>query len=71
MKNLLLDLIVTSGVTAFVLWHWPALLPRVMAAVQPVAAAVWRQRSRTINETPFSHLRQISLQGKNDKSFLT
>ena len=44
MKSLLLDLIVTSGVTAFVLWHWSSLLPRVFAAVQPVAAAVWRQR---------------------------
>lgn len=49
MKNLLLDLIVTSGVTAFTLWHWSHLLPRVMAAVQPVAAAVWRQR-REIEE---------------------
>jgi len=49
MKSLLLDLIVTSGVTAFVLWHWSSLLPRVFAAVQPVAAAVW-QRRREIEE---------------------
>jgi len=48
-KSLLLDLIVTSGVTAVLLWHWSALIPRVMAAVQPVAAAVW-QRRREIDE---------------------
>ena len=49
MKNLLLDIIVTSGVTAFLLWHWSHLLPRVIAAVQPVAAAVWLKR-REIEE---------------------
>ena len=49
MKHLLLDLIVTSGITALIVWHWSALLPRVLAAVQPVAAAVWRQR-REIEE---------------------
>ena len=49
MKSLLLDLIVTSGITALIVWHWSALLPRVLAAVQPVAAAVWRQR-REIEE---------------------
>ena len=49
MKSLLLDLIVTSGVTAVLLWHWASLIPRVMAAVQPVAAAVW-QRRREIEE---------------------
>jgi len=48
-KSLLLDLIVTSGVTAVLVWHWSSLLPRVMAAVQPVAAAVW-QRRREIDE---------------------
>jgi len=48
-KHLLLDLIVTSGITALIVWHWSALLPRVLAAVQPVAAAVWRQR-REIEE---------------------
>ena len=49
MKHLLLDLIVTSGITGFLIWHWSALIPRVLAAVQPVAAAVWRQR-REIEE---------------------
>lgn len=49
MKSLLLDLIVTSGITALIVWHWSALIPRVLAAVQPVAAAVWRQR-REIEE---------------------
>jgi len=43
-KSLALDLIVTSGITALIVWHWSALIPRVLAAVQPVAAAVWRQR---------------------------
>lgn len=49
MKHLVLDLIVTSGVTAFLIWHWSQLIPRVMAAVQPVAAAAW-QRRREIEE---------------------
>lgn len=38
------DLIVTSGITGVLIWHWSALIPRVLVAVQPVAAAVWRQR---------------------------
>ena len=44
MKTLLLDVILTSGITALLVWHWSQLLPRVMAAVQPVAAAVWQKR---------------------------
>jgi hypothetical protein len=49
MKNLLLEILVTSAVTGFVIWRWTALLPRVMRAVQPVAAAVWERR-REIEE---------------------
>ena len=44
MKNLLLDLLVTSGVTAALVWHWSSLLPRVLAAVRPVAQAVMERR---------------------------
>jgi hypothetical protein len=49
MKSLLLDILLTSAVTGFCLWRWTALLPRIMAAVQPVAAAVLERR-RQIDE---------------------
>jgi DNA repair photolyase len=49
MKNLLLEILVTSAVTGFVIWRWSMLLPRVMRAVQPVASAVWERR-REIEE---------------------
>jgi hypothetical protein len=48
-KSLLLDILLTSAVTGFCLWRWTALLPRIMAAVQPVAAAVLERR-RQIEE---------------------
>jgi hypothetical protein len=44
MKSLLLDILLTSAVTGFVIWRWSALLPRVIAAVQPVASAVFERR---------------------------
>jgi hypothetical protein len=44
MKSLMLDILLTSAVTGFVLWRWSTLLPRVMGAVQPVAAAVFERR---------------------------
>jgi hypothetical protein len=44
MKNLLLDILLTSAVTGFVLWRWSMLLPRVLRAVQPVASAVFERR---------------------------
>jgi hypothetical protein len=44
MKSLLLDIMLTSAVTGFVIWRWSALLPRVMRAVQPVATAVFERR---------------------------
>jgi hypothetical protein len=44
MKHLLLDILLTSAVTGFVLWRWSALLPRVLRAVQPVASAVFERR---------------------------
>jgi uncharacterized membrane protein len=43
-KNLLLEILLTTAVTGFVVWRWSALLPRVMRAVQPVAAAVFERR---------------------------
>jgi hypothetical protein len=43
-KSLMLDILLTSAVTGFVIWRWSALLPRVMRAVQPVAAVVWERR---------------------------
>jgi hypothetical protein len=44
MKNLMLDILLTSAVTGFVIWRWSALLPRVMRAIQPVATAVFERR---------------------------
>jgi hypothetical protein len=44
MKSLLLEILMTSAVTGFVVWRWTALLPRVLRAVQPVASAVWERR---------------------------
>ena len=44
MKSLMLDIMLTSAVTGFVIWRWSSLLPRVMRAVQPVASAVWERR---------------------------
>jgi hypothetical protein len=44
MKSLMLDILLTSAVTGFVLWRWSMLLPRVMRAVQPVAASVFERR---------------------------
>ena len=44
MKSLILDILLTSAVTGFVIWRWSTLLPRVMRAVQPVAAAVFERR---------------------------
>jgi hypothetical protein len=43
-KNLLLEILLTTAVTGFVAWRWAALIPRVLAAVQPVAAAVFERR---------------------------
>jgi hypothetical protein len=48
-KLLLLELIVTSGLTAFLLWHWVQLIPRVLETFQPVVTAVWPRR-REIEE---------------------
>ena len=44
MKSLLLDIRLTSAVTGFVIWRWSALIPRVMRAVQPVAASIMERR---------------------------
>jgi DNA repair photolyase len=44
MKSLLLDILLTSAVTGFVIWRWSMLVPRVMRAVQPVASAVFERR---------------------------
>jgi hypothetical protein len=44
MKSLLLEVMLTSAVTGFVIWRWSALVPRVMRAVQPVAEAVFDRR---------------------------
>ena len=44
MKNLLLDILLTSAVTGFCLWRWSMVLPRVLRAVQPVATAVFERR---------------------------
>ena len=44
MKNLLLDILLTSAVTGFVIWRWSMVLPRVMRAIQPVATAVFERR---------------------------
>jgi hypothetical protein len=44
MKSLLLDILLTSAVTGFCLWRWSMVLPRVLRAVQPVAAAVFERR---------------------------
>ena len=49
MKSLLLDILLTSAVTGFVAWRWAALIPRVLAAVQPVAASIMERR-REIEE---------------------
>jgi hypothetical protein len=43
-KNLLLDILLTSAVTGFVIWRWSMVLPRVMRAIQPVATAVFERR---------------------------
>jgi hypothetical protein len=43
-KNLLLDILLTSAVTGFVIWRWSMVLPRVLRAVQPVATAVFERR---------------------------
>jgi hypothetical protein len=54
MKSLLLDIMLTSAVTGFVIWRWTALLPRVLRAVQPVATAVFdrRREMEAIQEEP-------------------
>ena len=54
MKNLLLDIMLTSAVTGFVIWRWTSLLPRVLRAVQPVASAVFDRRREmdAIQEEP-------------------
>jgi len=44
MKSLVLDILLTSAVTGFVIWRWSMLLPRVMRAIQPVATAVFERR---------------------------
>ena len=44
MKSLLLDILLTSAVTGFVIWRWSMVLPRVMRAIQPVATAVFERR---------------------------
>lgn len=49
MKSLLLEIMLTSAVTGFVLWRWSMLVPRVMRAIQPVAASVFERR-REMNE---------------------
>jgi hypothetical protein len=53
-KNLLLDIMLTSAVTGFVIWRWTSLLPRVLRAVQPVASAVFDRRREmdAIQEEP-------------------
>jgi len=43
-KHLLLDILLTSAVTGFVIWRWSMVLPRVLRAVQPVATAVFERR---------------------------
>jgi len=54
MKHLLLDILLTSAVTGFVLWRWSMLLPRVLRAVQPVASAVFERRReiKALQEEP-------------------
>jgi len=54
MKSLLLDIMLTSAVTGFVIWRWTALLPRVLRAVQPVATAVFdrRREMEALQEEP-------------------
>jgi hypothetical protein len=54
MKSLLLEVMLTSAVTGFVLWRWSMLVPRVMRAVQPVATAVFDRRREmdAIQEEP-------------------
>jgi hypothetical protein len=49
MKNLLLEILLTTAVTGFVAWRWAALIPRVLAAVQPVAVNIMERR-REIEE---------------------
>ena len=44
MKSLLLEIMLTSAVTGFVLRRWSMLVPRVMRAIQPVAASVMERR---------------------------
>jgi hypothetical protein len=44
MKSLILDILLTSAVTGFVIWRWSMVLPRVMQAIQPVATAVFERR---------------------------
>ena len=44
MKSLLLEIMLTGAVTGFVLWRWSMLVPRVMRAIQPVAASVMERR---------------------------
>ena len=44
MKSLVLDILLTSAVTGFVIWRWSMVLPRVMRAIQPVATAVFERR---------------------------
>jgi hypothetical protein len=43
-KPLLLEIMLTSAVTGFILWRWSMLIPRVMQAIQPVAASVFERR---------------------------
>jgi hypothetical protein len=47
MKNLLLETLLTLGITGFCLWRWTVLLPRVVAAIQPVANLVLQRRRET------------------------
>jgi len=49
MKHLMLDILLTAGLTGFVLWRWSMLLPRVLRAVQPVASQVF-EKQRELNE---------------------
>ena len=47
MKNLMLEIIMTLGITGFCLWRWTVLLPRVMRAIEPVANVVLQRRRDT------------------------
>ena len=50
MKNLLLDILLTAGITGFVVWRWSIILPRVLRAVQPVATQAM-QRQQELDAT--------------------